>query len=671
MGKLLLPLALAASGVAALSPITRVAELLQNLSKQVEEDGKAEEKLFLKYRCWFEKTKEEKAASNAEAEARIETLSQFIDDVENGRIEFTTERIDLEKQLATINSQLEKAKNLREQEEADYDAAHKELTQGITALDSAIQGLVDATAGSDGAFLARKFDVRRALLISSNALSKEDYQFVEKALDRQPEKKDWEKLNKKGEWKESYGKRSGGIQKTLNDLLTQFKDNRKSAEDKEEAAIESYMKLKAAKEEERDSTKQALTDMAQEGAARGLNLEDAKSERSALRGQVDTDTAFVNEATTTYESKLSAYKIRKQTRTDELAAISSAIGILRSDDARDLFKSSFESQVGLFIQKSSSTTLSALRVAEAAVAKNGHLGRFHRIMRKASAVARFGQSETIAKVITSIDKMIKTLQDEREADLKTKTECEDKFRSMMTEMKRLSMKIDDEQEKIENAEQEIATAEEKIAECEESIAGEKKKQAEAVAIREDENAAYIKAKGDDTAAAELVQKAKDVLEKFYQQRNAAGLLQTRSSQAPKFLDAEYNGEQNEAGSITEMLQQIKEDIEKDIKEADEEEAESKADHDAFISASEAKVTELDNEITNQEGVKADAIQDKGDAISVKKTTHESLADEKTKYRAEEGKCNFYMLNFEERAATRLTEMDGLRKAKTILAGGEQ
>jgi len=106
-------LSLGVTGGLAVNPITRVAELLQGLTKQIEADGKAEEKLFKKYECWYKQTTKEKTESNAEATGRIEQLTSYIDDIKNGRIEFTSERQDLEKELAKINHDLETAKKLK------------------------------------------------------------------------------------------------------------------------------------------------------------------------------------------------------------------------------------------------------------------------------------------------------------------------------------------------------------------------------------------------------------------------------------------------------------------------------------------------------------------------------------------------------------------------------
>merc|ERR1712196_65513 len=119
----------------------------------------AEAKLFKAYQCWYKQVTAEKTQSNAEAEARIETLTTFIDDVKNGRIEFTTERQDREKELASIIEQMEKAKDLREQEKADFEAAKDEMTKAINALTEAVSILAEG-APVEGSFLVRKFNQR-------------------------------------------------------------------------------------------------------------------------------------------------------------------------------------------------------------------------------------------------------------------------------------------------------------------------------------------------------------------------------------------------------------------------------------------------------------------------------------------------------------------------------
>merc|ERR1719450_1105149 len=128
-----------------LSPVTRVVELLKALSLQVEKEGKKEEDLYEDFVCWGKSIINQKTASNAAAEAKINELETYIADLDAGRIELTSERADLEKEIATLMSDLEEAKALREKEHADFLEAESEMEQAIDALDEAIKTLDDAT----------------------------------------------------------------------------------------------------------------------------------------------------------------------------------------------------------------------------------------------------------------------------------------------------------------------------------------------------------------------------------------------------------------------------------------------------------------------------------------------------------------------------------------------
>merc|ERR1719399_2585004 len=147
--------ALASTGHASLSPVTRVVELLENLSKQVEKEGKVEEDLYEDYVCWGKSVINQKTASNAEAEARITELETYIADLDSGRIELTSERTDLEKDIAELMADMESATALRKKENEDFLEAEDEMTKGIAALQGAIDTLDEATKDhKEGVLLA-------------------------------------------------------------------------------------------------------------------------------------------------------------------------------------------------------------------------------------------------------------------------------------------------------------------------------------------------------------------------------------------------------------------------------------------------------------------------------------------------------------------------------------
>merc|ERR1719223_2251362 len=105
----------------ALSPVTRVVELLKGLSAQAEKEGKVEEGLYEDYVCWGKSIINQKTASNAAANARIDELKDYIADLDSGRVELTSERVDLEKDIATLMADMESAAALRKKEKADFE----------------------------------------------------------------------------------------------------------------------------------------------------------------------------------------------------------------------------------------------------------------------------------------------------------------------------------------------------------------------------------------------------------------------------------------------------------------------------------------------------------------------------------------------------------------------
>merc|ERR1719379_2991454 len=160
---LVLFLALAAPPAAAesLNPITRVVQLMEGLAKKIEKDGKAEEDLFEKYVCWYKTVVSTKKASNAEAKDRIEQLTAYIDDIKSGRVEFTSERKDLEAEIEKLNTEIETATDMRKKENEDFLAAKDEMDKAIAALELAVDVLNSlASNPKKGAFAALGSEVK-------------------------------------------------------------------------------------------------------------------------------------------------------------------------------------------------------------------------------------------------------------------------------------------------------------------------------------------------------------------------------------------------------------------------------------------------------------------------------------------------------------------------------
>merc|ERR1719313_440383 len=335
-----------------LNPVSRIVQLMEGLIKKVNADGKAEEDLFESYVCWYKTVVSSKKASNSEAKDRIESLTAFIDDVKSGRIEFTSERKDLEAEIEKLNTEIETATDMRKKENEDFLAAKDEMEKAIAALEKAVDVLGSATADhKEGVLTSIGFDLRRAVALGSNFLSQEDSRFLEQVLDGQVPDVDWKKLNRKATFKMKYKARSLKIQEILADMLQTFEDNLADATKKESDTKSSFDTLMTSKNSQLSAAQDALSGGEGEGAARTLAADEAQEEVDALTTQVTNDEKYISQAEASYADKVDEWKERKRLRTEEIASISKAIEILASDDAKDLMSSSFKSQGNFFLQE--------------------------------------------------------------------------------------------------------------------------------------------------------------------------------------------------------------------------------------------------------------------------------------------------------------------------------
>merc|ERR1719160_1406428 len=480
-----------------------------------------EEDLFEKYVCWYKTVVKSKTASNAAAADRIESLEAYIDDIKSGRVEFSTERTDLEAAIKKLNEEMEEAEDLRDKEHEDYLAAKDEMEKAIAALEQAVEVLAEATTEKEGSLLSFRREMsefkegqhaeatvalQRALQLGKRYLDKGDAAFLEKVLSGDVPNVDWKKLNRKATFKMKYKARSGKIQKILADMLQTFKDNLADATAKEKEAKAAYEKLMGSKKDELGTAEEALTDGNKEGSARGMAKDEAQQEVDDLKAQIEADEGYIKDVTEAHAIKLEEWKERKKLRKLEVASINKAIAILNSDDARDTMNKSFKSQGYLLLQKSA---LSKLRQqASAAVRRVGAAAKDPRLASLAMQVL-LQQGGHFDKVLEAIDKMVETLRAEEAEDLKNKEECEKERMEKTKEARKMSLQIDDATEEIARHRGLIEELKAQIEEKEAEIKKLKEELAAATKQREDEKLAYEASSADDHAAAELIKQAMD------------------------------------------------------------------------------------------------------------------------------------------------------------------
>merc|ERR1719213_1139694 len=209
------------------------------------------------------------------------------------------------------------------------------------------------TKGTEGSLLHMSKGLKRAMQVGKGFLAKKDIAALFQAAqpDDVPDA-DWEKLNREATFKQKYTKRSGEIQEILAEMLQTFKDNLAEAEAAETKAADDSKKLLKGKNDALTDKQNALRDQAGENGARGESKADSEEQVRDMSDQNTRDEGYIADTQASCATKADEWAERKRLRKEEKASIAAAIATLRSDDARDLFKKSFDSHGGSFVQTS-------------------------------------------------------------------------------------------------------------------------------------------------------------------------------------------------------------------------------------------------------------------------------------------------------------------------------
>jgi len=688
---LLVGLSLSLASAGGPSPVSRVAQLLQDLSEKIDSELKTETGLYDDYVCWAQTVVNSKTLSNEKAQTRVDSLKTYLADLDAGRIELTTERSDMEKEVHELLSNLETAKALRNQQNTDFKAATSEMDQAITALKAGIKVLDEATKGSKlllssirsstGEGSSEGFSMRvaeadqlqRAIDVGSKWLKPGDSLFLQRLLSGEVPQVDWKKLNRKADFKMKYKARSVKIQDTLAKLLKSFEGNKKDAVDNEKNSKDEYDNLKKSKDSQLKASQDALTKGDIEGGAAGVSKSDAKAEIKALEKQITDDKKYIGETETALAKKKKEFSARRDLRVGEMAAISEARSVIHSDDARDLFKKSIS-----FLQVDDVIATTARAQAAATLQDTARATGDRRLSALAMRMT-LTLGAKFDKVIGAIDKMVKELDDEAADDKSDKDTCEKDRAKDTKEAADLSRNIDDLSDDISKLEGEIKQIEEEVEEKEQSVKDKKQEIKDAKRIRADENTEWKQADSDDSAAIKLLAKSAQVLKSFYKENfSMMELAKNSASDAPEVTAGEapppppstwggdYGGAQKEQTGIVGILDVIKQDVIKDQKAAKTSEDDSQKAHDKFVKETNGEIKSLNkaiNDLNTSKGQKEKDIKAKEKTTINKKGSLDTVVKKMKK--AAPG-CDFLLVNFKVRDTNRKAEIKGLKKAKAIL-----
>merc|ERR1719191_2569292 len=123
------------------SPMEKVVELLNNLQTQVQTEGSEEAATYDTFACFCKDTTEEKVSAIKTYEDNIQADSADEAQLSASVDQLKAEVAKLNTDIDTMEMELKKATELREQEHADYVVAYADATKAVDSLERAITAI--------------------------------------------------------------------------------------------------------------------------------------------------------------------------------------------------------------------------------------------------------------------------------------------------------------------------------------------------------------------------------------------------------------------------------------------------------------------------------------------------------------------------------------------------
>jgi hypothetical protein len=278
-----------------------------------------EEVEFAKFHEWCDQVRDEKTKSIAEATAQIEELAAAIDKAESDAEVLSEEIAELEAEISKRTADAESATAIRKKENADYTAAHKDLSESIDALARAIQVLKGREQDVPQSLLqltklARVPEHEKAVIASFLALSSD----ASSGLSA-PEAN-------------AYEFQSGGIVNVLEKLKLKFEDRRLVLEKEEMSAKGSYQVLM---QQLTDDIKFDKATKEKKTVTKAKRLEDAakaKGEKEVTEVSKAKDESILSDTNAECKQTSDDYEKNQVVRINEIKALEEAIKIISSED---------------------------------------------------------------------------------------------------------------------------------------------------------------------------------------------------------------------------------------------------------------------------------------------------------------------------------------------------
>jgi len=623
----------ALTGSKGVTPVTRVVNLLKEMSKTLNTEQEEDEALYNKLECWCNNNKYEKNGASDAATAKIADLTASIEMLTARSAELKTKIKELETEFAADKAALAEATALREKQLKEFHAMELDNIAALENLKSAIVVLGRHQAGSFAQVPTEAAEqVKNAIKVASAFMQAHAGQG----------------------YMPSYNAASGEIFGVLKQLQDEMKAALSDAQKTEASRAALFAELRSAKTSEIEAGEKMAEQKEDELAKTDMDNAEAKEDLGQQMQQLAEAGKFLGNLDKMCAEGDANFAKRKASRLSEIEAVSQTIEILAGDDAKDAMDTTFS-----FMQTIQKTDDKKARNAAATVLRKVRSPEM-------AMLATSVELDAFVKVKAMIDKMIATLKMQQADEVKKNDWCKAELQgNEMATAKETDHKADLEA-KAGELEATIKTLSEEIEKAHMDIGQNQLDLQRASENRKKENLDFQKVVADQTVTAEILAKALDKLATFY---DDAAFVQKKAllKQTPPVAQATYKKSSGSSGVMS-MIEKLIYDTKDITAESKKSEGEAQAAYEALVADTNASVGDLTKEITSKTKARAQAKKelsstngDHADAV----TELENLGKYNGDLHAE---CDYVMKNFGVRQESRAAEVESLQQAKQILNG---
>jgi len=461
--------------------------------------------------------------------------------------------------------------------------------------------------------------------------------------------------------------------KTMGD---EMKADLEDAVKKEGEAVAAYEELMAAKTKEVNVlTKMIETKLGRIGDL-GVAIQQMKNDLGDTGDGLEDDKKFLADLDKNCDEKQKLNEENVKYRTQELAALSDTIKILNDDDALELFKKTLPG-ASSFVQVDVTSQAVRSRAIALIQAARGQSNR--RPQLDFISLALRGKKIGFEKVLKLITDLVKELKQDQVNDDGKKEYCNKELDSADDKKKVLEKSQSDLETAIVDAKDGIVTTKAEIEALDDGIKALDKSVAEATEQRKEENEDYTALMSSDAAAKELIEFAKNRLNKFYNPKMykppAEGFAQVRAHNGdapppPPEEPKKYQKSGEESNGIIAMMDTLIADLDKEMTEAELTEKDAQGDYEAMMKDSAEKRAEDSKSMTDKAGSLAELETGLGQSKDDLASTKKELGATVQYISSLHNECDFILKYFDMRKEARVDEVEALGNAKAVLNGAD-